>query len=153
MYVKPLGLAPKRTAKVRVVGWTCDLTEDDLQKLAEQVDKGDEIVIDGQKINYVDAIDIVEDEDIIVSTDEEEVVAQEDEAENSQPDPQPEIILDERECDVLIEKIEEAAESLGAEKAAEILKKNMKTSVDKLKKPQYKMALQLLTEEIGRSAK
>jgi len=154
MYVQPQGLAPRRSAKIKVVGWTCDLSEDELQKLAEQVDKGDEITMDGQKIHYTEAIDIVEDEDVIVSTDEEEVVVQEEETE-SQPDTQPEQMSfeDEREYDVLIEKIEEAVESLGVEKAAEILKKNMKTSVDKLKKPQYKMALQLLTEEIGRAAK
>jgi hypothetical protein len=153
VYVSPQGVKPKRIAKVCVVGWTCDLTETELQKLAEQVDSGDEIEVDGQKVHFVDAIDMVEDEDIIVSADEEEVVVREDEIEEIHPDPQPETVLDEREYDVLIEKIEEAAETLGAEKAADILKKNMKTSIDKLKKPQYKMALQLLTEEIGRAAK
>jgi hypothetical protein len=159
MYVKPQGPAGKRIAKVRIVGWTCDLSEDELQRLADQVDKGDDVTIEGQKVQFSDAIDIVEDEDIIVSADEEDVAADKDkDEEDKETVGNEQGIKNEPELDntennnELLKNIQQACSVLGDDKAAEVIKKNMRTSMDKLKPDQYKMALKLLKEEIDKTA-
>jgi len=72
-YVEPQGPAKQRASQVTVVGFTSDLSQEELMEVAERAEQGEEVQVRGKKAKVIDTVDEVTEEDIVASVDEEEV--------------------------------------------------------------------------------
>jgi hypothetical protein len=72
-YVEPNGPTKNRYGQVTVVGFTTDLSKDELMDVASQAERGEEVKIRGEKAEIVETVDEITEEDIQASMDEEEL--------------------------------------------------------------------------------
>lgn len=72
-YVEPNGPSKQRFAQVTVVGFTSDLSRDELMEVVEQAERGEEVKVRGQEAEIIDSVDEITEEDIQASLDEEEM--------------------------------------------------------------------------------
>ncbi|MEN1968985.1 hypothetical protein WMZ97_13040 [Lentibacillus sp. N15] len=72
-YVEPNGNKGNRNGKVTVIGFTTDLSKEELMHIAEQAERGKEISVDNEKVEVIDHMDEISEEDIAASTDDDEV--------------------------------------------------------------------------------
>lgn len=72
-YVEPNGNKGSRNGQVTVIGFTTDLSKEDLMQVAEQAERGEEIKVGDEKVEIIDHMDEISEEDIAASTDDDEV--------------------------------------------------------------------------------
>lgn len=75
-YVEPQGPQKGRYAQVTVIGFTSDLSKDELMYIAEQAEQGKEINIRGTEAEVIEGYDEVSEADVVASTDEDEQALQ-----------------------------------------------------------------------------
>lgn len=75
VYADAQGPDKAKLARVPVIGFTHDLTKDDLMRLSNMAENGEEIgPFKGREVEIYESIDEIDDEDIISARDEEEVI-------------------------------------------------------------------------------
>ncbi|EKN67847.1 hypothetical protein P9E76_01695 [Schinkia azotoformans] len=75
-YVEPQMLNGKHVGQVTVIGFTHDLSKDELLEMADQAERGEPIKVRGEDAQIIDHYDDVTEEDIVSSTDEDEIAQQ-----------------------------------------------------------------------------
>jgi len=76
-YLEVVGNEKNRVAKVPVVGFVNDFTREQVLEIAEKAEKGEEIVIEGQKVESIEVTAEATTEDMAVDVDDEERIQQE----------------------------------------------------------------------------
>lgn len=72
-YVEPNGNKGNRNGQVTVIGFTTDLSKEELMQVAEQAERGEEISVRDEEVEVIDHMDEISEEDIVASTDDDEV--------------------------------------------------------------------------------
>ncbi len=160
-YVLPYGIKGKRMAQVKVIGWMNDLTKEDLDRIADQADKGQPIKVNGVEAAYIDndVEDQITQEDEIIESgtfdnDEETPPDREDEEREAQeilPEaPAPKQEVDSKIVDAKRSNLMELGGRLGDAEFAKIIQKTFKTSVDKLAPGQVDMAMTVVSRALDK---
>ncbi|WP_206152089.1 hypothetical protein [Clostridium cochlearium] len=163
VYVNTTGPEKNHIGKVNVIGWTHDLTRDDLLKLAKIAEEGRSIEeFKGTKVEVVDAnvIDDITDEDLYTARDEEETFPEPEQLPRSNTEPMQQINIPEREKvkinntedsereKALKMNLEGAKEILGEEQFNGIIQDNFRKSFEELTVGQLEMAKTLVNSKI-----
>ncbi|MEN6567151.1 MAG: hypothetical protein ABFC57_12725 [Veillonellales bacterium] len=75
-YVEPVGSEKHHQAKVIIYGFVPDFSQKQLLDIADQAERGEEIVINGQKAEVIETVGTASDVDMTVDVDDEEKEAQ-----------------------------------------------------------------------------
>lgn len=150
VYVDTQGTDKNKVGFVNVIGFNSDLTREDLLKLSEMAEKGEEIKdYKGKKIEYIDAniIDEISEEDIYTTRDEEEITPENEHG--TAPTHQPiqekvNKVEDPEEINSLKNDLEAAKDLIGADRFTQIIQDNFKKEYKDLTGGQLKMAKTLI---------
>lgn len=163
VYVDAQGAQYNHVGFVDVIGFNSDLTRDDLLKLAEMAEKGEEIKnYKGRKIDIIDAnvIDDVTEEDLYTSRDEEETSPAPEQLPQSTAQPMSQINIQEREkvqidntenserSNTLRMNLEDAKGILGEDQFNQIINDNFKKPLEQLTVGQLEMANTLISSKL-----
>lgn len=150
VYVDTQGADKNKVGFVDVIGFNSDLTRDDLLKLSEMAEKGEEIKdYKGKKIEYIDAniIDEITEEDIYTTRDEEEITPENEHGITPTHQPIQEKVNkveDPEEINSLKNDLEAAKDLIGADRFTQIISDNFKKEYKDLTGGQLKMAKTLI---------
>lgn len=160
VYVDAVGAEYNRSGYVDVIGYNHDLTREDLFKLAQMAERGDNISeYNGIKVDVIDAntIDEVTEEDVMTARDEEEVV---NEIPESTGTPMQHINTQQREKvptetaemdhnkKQMMAELESARDILGDKVFNKVIEDNFKKSLDQLTPGQLEMAKALMNSKV-----
>lgn len=161
VYVDAQGPDKNKYGFVDVIGFNSDLTKQDLLKLAEMADRGEEISdYKGMKIDIIDAnvIDDVTEEDLYTSRDEEEITPEQ--LQESTGQPMQNINIQEREKVQIANEenterekslrsdIEQVKAIIGEEELNSIIQENFRKPLEQLTVGQLEMAKALINSKL-----
>lgn len=163
IYVEATGAENNHIGAVDVIGYTHDLTREDLQNLADMAEKGEDLTeYKGIKVDVIDAnvIDQVGEEDIYTARDEEETSPGPEQLPQSTGNPMQQINIPEREkvqvnntedserLKSLRMDVEGAKEIIGEEQFNQIIQDNFRKAFRELTVGQLEMAKALVNSKI-----
>lgn len=163
--VETTGADKNAVGKVKVVGWTNDISKEELLNISKKLEQGEAVEIDGQAItlNSDETLTEIPDEDYITSSNESdetsnntEVYEEEEEEINELIEDKPSEAENVKATDVRVEnsktvgltqKIIAGVSIIGKDKFDEILKKNFDKPYNELREKQLEMLLKLVNQE------
>lgn len=153
VYVDTTGGEYNHSGYVDVIGYNHDLTRDDLLKLAQMAEKGENIdQYKGIKIDVIDAnvIDDISEDDVTAARDEEETT---NESEGQAPIPMQDVKPDKEKAPAgnkqdLYDEVIKSKEFLGEKEFNKLIEENFKKPLDKLTVGQLEMAKTLINSKI-----
>jgi len=157
IYVETQGSEYNHVGAVIVVGYTHDLTREDLQNLANMAEKGEDLTdYKGIKVDVIGANDIDEvgEEDLYTARDEEEIPLDPQPTTQSQTKlsdeekPQPSKAENAERANALKAELEGAKGILGEEEFNKIIKDNFRKPLEELTPGQLEMAKSLVNSKI-----
>ncbi|MBU3205179.1 hypothetical protein [Clostridium algidicarnis] len=161
VYVDTQGADKNKVGFVDVIGFNSDLTREDLLKLSEMTERGEEIKdYKGKRIEYIDAniIDNITEEDLYTARDEEEAPTEQ--LQDGSTQPAHNINIQEREKVHVNNKeeterlqslrldIEGAKDIIGAEQFNNIIQENFRKPLEQLTVGQLEMAKSLINSSL-----
>jgi len=157
--VKAQGPDKNKVARVHVIGFTHDLTKNDLLRLAAQAEKGKEIEYEGHAVQVIDGYDEISEEDVQASMEDEEMAAAVDgdeegsaRATQSKSEEEPKDTKEESETKIqLISQVIDSIDILGEEPVKKILENNFNKPLEELNIKQLEMALKLISVEVDKN--